>query len=74
MKLSARHTHLLFSLITSMIVACIVTFVLTVVNHGFQNFFMSWERSFVVAWMAAFPSVLLIAPRVRKLVQRLTAQ
>ena len=74
MKIHSRHAHWVFSLLTSMIVASIVSFVLTVVNHGLPGFFPSWERSFIVAWMAAFASVLLIAPLVRKLVQRLTVQ
>lgn len=57
----------------SMIVACIVTGVLTAVNHGYQNFILNWARSFVIAWVIAFPAVLIIAPLVRRLVHWLTA-
>lgn len=73
MKFHPRHTHWLFSLIMSMIVAGIVTGVLTLVNHGDQDFILSWEHSFIVAWAIAFVAVLLVAPQVRKLVQRLTS-
>jgi len=72
MKVHPRHTHWIFSLIMSMIVAGIVTAVLTAVNHGSQDFVWSWEHSFIIAWAIAFLAVLLIAPQVRKLVQRLT--
>ena len=58
----------------SMIVAFIVTGVLTAVNLGYQDFFLNWTRSFGVAWSIAFISVLTIAPRVSRWVQRLTAQ
>jgi uncharacterized membrane protein YhdT len=73
MKLHPKHSHWLFSLIMSMIVAGIVTSVLTVVDHGYKDFMPSWEHSFVIAWAIAFLAVLLVAPQVRKLVQRLTS-
>ena len=73
MKFHPRHSHWLFSLIMSMIVAGIVTSVLTVVDHGYKDFMPSWEHSFIIAWAIAFLAVLLVAPQVRKLVQRLTS-
>lgn len=57
----------------SMFVALIVTFVLTLANHGFEGFIGSWTHSFLIAWAIAFVSVLIVAPRVRRLVQWLTA-
>ena len=69
-----RHAHPLFSLLMSMIVAFIVTAVLTDVNFGFQNFIANWARSFLIAWPIAFFAVLMISPRVHKLVKWLTAQ
>jgi hypothetical protein len=57
----------------SMIVAGIVTGVLTAVNHGYEEFIPNWEHSFIVAWAIAFLAVFFVAPQVRKLVQRLTS-
>jgi len=74
MKIHPRYNHLLFSVFMSMIVAFIVTGVLTAVNLGYENFISNWERSFGIAWSIAFISVLTIAPRVSRWVQRLTAQ
>jgi hypothetical protein len=58
----------------SLSMAFIMSGVLTAFNRGFDNFLASWARSFVFAWLIAFPVVLIIVPRVRRLVQRLTAQ
>ena len=58
----------------SMIVAFIVTGVLTAVNLGYANFILNWTRNFGIAWAIAFISVLVIAPPVSRWVQRLTAQ
>ncbi len=73
MKIPPRHAHLAFSLITSMLVASIVTFVLTAVNYGGQDFMLHWARSFAIAWTIAFLSVFFISPRVHRLVKRLSA-
>lgn len=71
MKIHPGHAHWLFSLIMSMIVTLIVTCALTAFNHGFDGFIPSWMHSFFIAWAVAFPCVLIFAPQVRKLVQRL---
>ena len=74
MKIPPRHAHLAFSLITSMIVACIVTLILTEVNFGSQDFLSHWAKSFAIAWTIAFLSVFFISPRIHRLVKRLSAE
>ena len=74
MKFHHRFAHLLFSLLMSMIVAFIVTGVLADVNFGYRSLIAHWARSFMIAWPIAFISVLLISPRVHRLVKWLTAQ
>ena len=69
-----RHAHPIFSLLMSMIVAFIVTGVLAAVNFSRQDFVLAWARNFGIAWPIAFLSVLLISPRVHRLVKWLTAQ
>jgi hypothetical protein len=54
--------------------AFIMSGVLTAIHRGFENFISNWMFGFVIAWPIAFPAVLVIAPRVRRVVQRLTAQ
>lgn len=58
----------------SLTMAFIMSGVLTTIYHGFESFIASWMLGFVIALPIAFPAVLVIAPRVRRLVQRLTAQ
>jgi len=71
MKINPKYSHLVFSLITSMIVAGIVTCVLTAVNLGYDDFMRHWEHSFIIAWAIAFVSVLIISPRIHRLVKRM---
>jgi len=58
----------------SLIMAYIMSGVLTAIFHGFADLFSSWLRGFVIAWPIAFPAVLVIAPLVRRWVRQLTAQ
>ena len=74
MKFHPRHTNLLFAFFMSSCVAFIVSCVLTAVIDGFDNFFPTWMLGFSIAWPVAFSVVLVLAPRVRRLVQHLTAQ
>ena len=54
--------------------AFVMSGVLTAIFEGFEHFFTSWMLGFGIAWPIAFPAVLVIAPRVRRLVHYLTAQ
>lgn len=58
----------------SLSMAFIMSGVLTAIIDGFDNFIATWMLGFSIAWPVAFPVVLVIAPRVRRLVQQLTAQ
>ena len=43
-------------------------------NQGVDaGFAMRWLRSSATTWPVAFPTVLFVAPRVRRIVERLTA-
>jgi hypothetical protein len=74
MKIHPRHSHLLFSLTTSMIVAGIVTCVLTAVNFGYTDFVWHWSKSFLIAWPIAFLAVFFISPRIHRLIKRIAAE
>ena len=73
MKLSARHAPLLFGALLSAIMVAIVSAFVILSTHGLDGFALHWLRSCATTWPVAFPTVLLVAPRVRRLVERLTA-
>lgn len=59
----------LFALMMSACMAFIMSGVMTYVHFGFYESFISkWLHSFGVAYMIAFPCVLLLAPLNRKIV------
>ena len=61
-----------FALLTGIVTTAIVSFTLIAVNIGFgKNFLSVWVRSWMVAYMVAIPAILLIAPRIERLVARL---
>ncbi len=63
---------LLFAFLMSLYMACIMSGILTLINTGFdQGYWYRWLHAFLIAWACAFPLVLLGAPVVRKLVERL---
>ncbi len=73
MKIHARYSNLLFGGILSLIMVTIVSGVVILINQGFSaDFFVRWLKSFITTWPIAFPTVLIVAPQVRKLVVKLT--
>jgi uncharacterized membrane protein SpoIIM required for sporulation len=74
MKIPRRHAPLLFGAILSAIMVAIVSAFVLIVNTGFHaGFFAQWGKSCATTWPVAFPTVTLLAPRVRGWVERLTA-
>jgi hypothetical protein len=46
----------------------------TLINTGFDaQFFSRWLRADLLAWSISFPAVLVLAPRVRKVVDLITS-
>jgi hypothetical protein len=75
MKFNPKHSHLLFAFFMSLLMAFLMSGVLTAIHLGFTPHFVAqWLHSFILAWPIAFPSILLIAPIVRKIVVKLTEQ
>lgn len=69
----ARLAPLLFSAILSGLMSQIVSAVSTWRVLGFAPEFMSsWMASWLIAWVIAFPTVAVIAPLTRRLVDALT--
>lgn len=60
-----------FALIMGIITTCIISFTLVAVNVGFgPSFIKIWLRSWLIAYLIVIPSLLLIAPRIQRLVAR----
>lgn len=65
---------ILFGAILSSFMSLLVSGVSTFRSIGpASGFLPAWGVNWLVAWLLAFPAVLLLAPLARKLVQRLTA-
>ena len=74
MKISPRYSNLLFGGMLSMIMVTVISGAVVFVTQGFgPDFLAHWLKGFATAWPIAFPTVLVIAPLVRKFVTYLTA-
>ena len=73
MKIPARYSNLLFGGMLSMIMVTIISGAVVLVTQGFTPDFPShWFKGFATAWPIAFPTVLVVAPFVRRVVDKLT--
>jgi hypothetical protein len=73
MKVPKQYTHILFGFVMSLLMAFIMSGVLTALFVGIDQLFIShWMHAFIYAWPVAFPAVLIVSPIVRKIVLRLT--
>lgn len=67
-------TRMIFASIMSLLMTIIMSGWITWLNIGFQEDYVArWGHAFLAAWPAAFFSVMLIAPTVQRLTQRLAA-
>ena len=73
MMFPAKYGNLLFAAILSIIMVTIISGAVVFINNGLTpELPRQWLKGFVTAWPIAFPSLFVIAPRVRRLVHRLT--
>jgi Protein of unknown function (DUF2798) len=73
MKIPARYSNLLFGGMLSIIMVTIISGTVVLINQGYNpEFFTRWFRGFITAWPIAFPSVLVVAPFVRRVVAKIT--
>lgn len=74
MKIPARYNNVLFGGLLSMIMVTIISGTVVLVTQGFgPDFPAQWFKGFATAWPIAFPTVLVVAPFVRRVVTKLTA-
>ncbi|HKQ30982.1 MAG TPA: DUF2798 domain-containing protein [Burkholderiales bacterium] len=73
MKLPRRYANLLFGAMLSLIMVTIVSGIVLLMNHGLgSDFPLRWLRSVATTWPIAFPTVLIVAPWVRRTVDKMT--
>lgn len=73
MLLPRKYAPVLFGALLSGIMVSIVSASVLLLNQGLTpDFLLRWLRAFLSTWPIAFPTVLVVAPLVRRLVERLT--
>ena len=73
MRIPVRFAPLLFSALLSAIMVAIVTaFVLVNAQGLHPDLTTQWARSCLTTWPVAFPTVFVVAPLVRRIVERVT--
>lgn len=73
MKIPARYSNLLFGGMLSAIMVTVISGAVVLTARGFSPDFPSqWLKGFATAWPIAFPTVLVVAPFVRRVVAKLT--
>lgn len=73
MKVSPHYAHIVFGALLSAIMVTIVSGCVIVINQGVpDDFFWRWLKSFATTWPIAFPTVLVVAPLVQRVVKWLT--
>lgn len=60
---------IVFAMIMGIVTTAIVSFTLIAINVGFgEKFLTVWVRSWMLAYVVAIPAILVIAPKIEKLV------
>lgn len=69
----ARYAPILFGLILSGLMSCVVSGIATFRAVGLPpGFLVLWMTAWAQSWAVAFPTVLVVAPLTRRIVGRLT--
>ena len=72
-KIDRRHADTLLAFFTSLLMSCLMSLVVTLRHVGLEpEVWRLWMEAFPVAFAVAFPTVLLVIPIARRLVDRLT--
>ena len=73
MYIPVRFAPILFSALLSAIMVCIVSAVVLFISQGIHSEFAGqWLKSCITTWPIAFPTVAIVAPMVRRIVEKLT--
>ncbi len=72
MRIPRQHAPIVFGAMLSAIMVAIVSAFVLALNHGIgDGFAWLWLKSCATTWLVAFPAVTILAPRVRRVVDRI---
>lgn len=73
MKIPKKYAPLFRSFLMALILPFVMIFFVTLINVGFKDgFVLIWIKSFAIAFVIAFPLIILIAPRINKFVEKIS--
>ena len=65
---SRKYQPIVFAFFMALLMSCLMSFVVTTVNVGFvNNLILIWLKAWGIAFSVAFPTIIVVAPIVRKL-------
>jgi len=74
MKIPKRYFPLVHAFFLTAVMVLVVTGVSTVINVGLTpDFLARWAKSWIGAWIVAFPTVMIVGPWARRTAERVTA-
>ncbi len=73
MKINKKYDRYVFALIMGSVMSFIMSFIITFINLGMiDGFFYRWMEAFIKAAICAIPIITVVAPAVRKVVDKIT--
>lgn len=73
--IAKKYETILFALVNGAFMSGFMSFVITFLNIGFvDNFIFLWLGAYWKAFLVAFPIILLVTPRIRKVVSNLVSE
>ena len=66
-RLPRRYAPIVFGLVMSTMICAVTSSMITAINTGFDAGYVErWMRAYVLAWAFAFPTVVIVAPHIRR--------
>ena len=73
-RIPRRHAHFVYGVIQSGLTCAIAAGIASLPLMARGTFLQDWLRAWIIAWVTMLPVVLLAAPIIRRITQRLTAE
>ena len=66
MKLTEKQANIISIIILALVMTCIVTLVMALLNENFV--LAKWLKGWMMSFLVAFPTILILMPNIRKFV------
>ncbi len=71
--INKKYFHLVFVTAMAFFMAGVMSFALTAINIGFSEYFvLVWLQSFLLSFVLALPTALIVSPFVRHITEKIT--